>query len=184
MPITSRKVFRIYKTLDRDQIRFVIDKIIEGDYSAENWLNRLNRIAFMDLVGDETREQAGRLSITFGLLTVVTLVLSILRPVLFFFPIGFLIMFGYFFSLFISLLKIDISNHLRIFLVPLIEKLKERIDQTSSIYLKMDFSSPVTREKFTETLSPSKEKPVKVFKHHWGKGEAGGECRIHPGGCG
>ncbi len=168
MPITSRKVFSIYRTLDRDQIRFVIDKVIEGNHTPQEWLNRLNRIAFMDLLGDETREQAGRFSMAFGVLTIVMTVLTILRPVLFFLPIGFVIIFAYFFSLYMSLLKIDISNHMRLFLVPLIDQLEERLNENANVYLKMDFSSSVTKEKLLES---GEDKSVKTFRHHWIDGE-------------
>ena len=167
MPITSRKVFSIYRTLNRDQVRFVLDKVIEGNHTADDWLNRLNRIAFMDLVGDETRSQAGSLSLNFGILTAVTLVLTIFRPVLFFLPLGFLIIFAYFFSLYISLLKIDISNHMRIFLVPLISILKEQISDSTEIYLKMDFSKAVSREKIAESVSATGAKQTGFFRHHW-----------------
>lgn len=167
MPITSRKVFSIYRTLNRDQVRFVIDKIIEGNHTAEDWLNRLNRIAFMDLVGDETRDQAGSLSINFGILTAVTLVLTFFRPVLFFLPLGFLIIFTYFFSLYLSLLKIDISNHMRIFLVPLITLLKEHIPESTEIYLKMDFSKAVSKDKLAEPEQAEGSKQTKLFRHHW-----------------
>ena len=171
MPITSRKVFSIYRTLNRDQVRFVIDKVIEGSHTADDWLSRLNRIAFMDLVGDETREQAGSLSVNFGILTVVTLVLTIFRPVLFFLPLGFLIIFAYFFSLYISLLKIDISNHMRIFLVPLIGILKEQIPESAEIYLKLDFSKAVGKEKLTVTDEAGGDKQTRFYRHHWMDGK-------------
>ncbi len=171
MPITSRKVFSIYRTLDRDQIRFVIDKVIEGNHTTEEWLNRLNRIAFMDLLGDETREQAGRFSMAFAVLTIIMTFLTILRPVLFFLPIGFLIIFAYFFSLYMSLLKIDISNHMRLFLVPMIEEIREKMNEGANVYLKMDFSSAVTKEKLLETADNEKNKSVKTFRHHWIDGE-------------
>ncbi len=171
MPVTSRKVFSIYRTLNRDQLRFVVDKVIEGEYTADLWLGRLNRIAYMDLIGDETRGQAGRLSVTFGILSVATLVLSILRPVLFFFPITFLIIFIYFLSLYLSLLKIDISNNMRVFLVPLIQELDRRMDEKATLNLKMNFSSPVTFDKLTGTLHDHGEKPVKEYRHDWMEGK-------------
>ena len=96
MTINSRKVLKIYKSLDKDQIQFVLDKKIEDTLTLEEWLTKLHGIAEMDTIGDESRKQAGNLSIVFGILTIATLILTISKPILFFFPIGFLILFIYY----------------------------------------------------------------------------------------
>jgi hypothetical protein len=86
---------------------------------------------------------------------------------LFFFPIGFFIIFSYFFSLYISLLKIDLRNHLRIFLVPLIKQLSDQIDEKALIFLDLDFSSPVTEDKLVKTGESGNNGLARIFQHHW-----------------
>ena len=167
MTINSRKVFKIYKSLDKDQLQFVLDKKIEDTLTLEDWLTKLHGIAEMDTIGDETRKQAGNLSIVFGILTITTLILTISKPVLFFFPIGFLILFIYFVVTFFLLRKIDIGNNMRLFIVPMLEHIRKTGSVKKAFSLRMDFSHPVTKERLAESDEEENQKPGSIYKHHW-----------------
>jgi len=166
MTIKSRRVLKIYHSLDREQIQLVIDKKFEGKYSMDQWLNKLRKLAVMDTLGDDTRQNSASLLIVFGIFTVFTLVLTISKPFLFFFPIGFFLLFFYFLIMYITLNKIDIGNHLRLFIVPLLEKLQKKSIVGDPFYLKMDFSNPINKKNLMKET-----KGKKIYKHPWMHGE-------------
>lgn len=167
MTINSSKVLRIYKSLDKDQLQFVLDKKIEDTHTLEEWLTILHGIAEMDTLGDESRKQAGNLSIVFGILTIATLILTISKPILFFFPIGFLILFIYFVVTFFLLSKIDIGNNLRLFIVPMLEYFSRKGSVKDAFSLRMDFSHPITKERLSESDEDENQKPGSIYRHHW-----------------
>jgi hypothetical protein len=167
MAIYSRKVLKIYRTLDKDQLQFVFDKKIEDTLPITEWLTKLNKIAEMDTIGDESRRQSGILSLVFCLVTILTTLLSILKPILFFFPVAFFILFAYFLITYILLRKIDIGNNMRMFIVPMLKHLQSTESVTKPFPLKMDFSNPIKKDYLTQTVEEEKEKPIHVYKHHW-----------------
>jgi hypothetical protein len=171
MTIDSRKVLRIYKSLDKDQLRFVLDKKIEDILTIEEWLKKLHRIAEMDTLGDESRKQSGNLSIVFGILTIATLILTITKPILFFFPIGFLILFIYFVVTFFLLSKIDIGNNMRLFIVPMLEHFHRKGSIKEAFSLRMDFSHPITKERLSETDEEENKNAGSIYRHHWMDGK-------------
>jgi hypothetical protein len=167
MTINSRKVLRIYKSLEKDQIQFVLDKKIEDTLTIDEWLAKLYRIAEMDTIGDESRKQAGNLSIVFGVLTIATIILTIYKPILFFFPIAFLTLFVYFVVTFFLLSKIDIGNNLRLFIVPMLEYFRKQGSVKKAFSLRMDFSHPITKERLSESDEEENQKPGSIYRHHW-----------------
>jgi len=171
MTIDSRKVLRIYKSLDKDQLQFVLDKKIEDTLTIEEWLKKLHGIAEMDTLGDESRKQSGNLSIVFGILTIATLILTISKPILFFFPIGFLILFIYFIVTFFLLSKIDIGNNMRLFIVPLLEHFQQQGSIKEAFSLRMDFSHPITKERLSETDEEENINMGNIYRHHWMDGK-------------
>ena len=54
--MNSRKAFKLFKSLDRDQIQFVLDKKMEGKNTVDEWLNILSSVAQMDTYGDDARD--------------------------------------------------------------------------------------------------------------------------------
>jgi hypothetical protein len=167
MTIDSRRIFNIYKSLDKDQVQFVVDKKIEDTMAIDEWLTRLHKIAEMDTLGDETRKKSGNLSIVFGVLSVLTIVLSIAKPLFFFFPIAFLILFIYFVVTYFLLRKIDIGNNMRLFIVPMLEHYQRKGSLEDPFYLRMDFSNPVQSDFLSQTIEEEKEQPNNIYKHHW-----------------
>ena len=167
MTINSRKVLKIYKSLDKDQIQFVLDKKIEDTLTLEEWLTKLHGIAEMDTIGDESRKQAGNLSIVFGILTIATLILTISKPILFFFPIGFLILFIYFVVTYFLLSKIDIGNNMRLFIVPMLEYFSRKGSVKGSFSLRMDFSHPITKDRLSEADEEETQIQGNIYRHHW-----------------
>lgn len=167
MTIDSRKVFRIYKSLDKDQLQFVLDKKIEDTLTLEDWLKKLHGIAEMDTLGDESRKQSGNLSIVFGILTIATIILTISKPILFFFPIGFIILFIYFVVTFFLLSKIDIGNNMRLFIVPMLEHFLRKGTVTEAFSLRMDFSHPITKDRLSENDDEEDIKTGNIYRHHW-----------------
>ena len=171
MTIDSGKVFKIYRSLDKSQLQFVFDKKIENTLSLEDWLRKLKKIAEMDKIGDESRKRSGNLAIVFGLLSAITVVLSLSKPVFFFFPIGFFIVFMYFLTAFILLRKIDIGNNMRMFIVPVLDDFQKNGIVEKPFYLRMDFSSPIRKDYLARKVEEEHLKPVQVYEHHWMKGK-------------
>lgn len=167
MTINSSKVLRIYKSLDKDQIQFVLDKKIEDTLTLEEWLTKLHGIAEMDTIGDESRKQAGNLSIVFGILTIATIILTISKPILFFLPIGFLILFIYFVVTYFLLSKIDIGNNMRLFIVPMLEYFSKQGSVKKAFSLRMDFSHPITKERLSKADDEENQKTDSIYRHHW-----------------
>lgn len=170
MTIISRRILKIYKSLDKDQIQLVITKKIQGEFDIDHWLEKLYKLAVMDRLGDDTRIKSGDLSIVFGIFTAFTIFLTISKPFLFFFPVGFFLLFFYFLMMYITLNKIDIGNNLRMFIVPLLEHFKETKAVTGPVNLKMDFSNP----KKDKNLAGQMDDQVvsdKLFRHHWMEGK-------------
>ena len=167
MTIDSRKVLRLYKSLDKDQLQFVLDKKVEDTLTIEDWLKKLHGIAEMDTIGDESRKQSGNLSIVFGILTIATFILTLYKPILFFFPIGFAILFIYFLVTFFLLSKIDIGNNMRLFIVPMLEHFQRQGSVKEAFSLRMDFSNPITKERLSETDEEDNNKPGNIYRHHW-----------------
>lgn len=177
MAINSRRILKIYKSLDKDQIQLVITKKMEGKHDLDHWIEKLHQIAVMDQLGDDARIKSGDLSIVFGIFTAFTIILTISKPFLFFFPVGFFLLFFYFLMMYILLNKIDIGNHLRIFIVPLLEYFRENSMVNGMIGLKMDFSDPKKDKNLVGELG-DKEQSDKIFRHQWMEGKAALESRI------
>ena len=167
MTIDSRKVLRLYKSLDKDQLQFVLDKKIEDPLTIEDWLKKLHGIAEMDTIGDESRKQSGNLSIVFGILTIATFILTLYKPILFFFPIGFVILFIYFVVTFFLLSKIDIGNNMRLFIVPMLEHFRRQGTVKEAFNLRMDFSHPIAKERLSEKDEEDNNKTGNIYRHHW-----------------
>ena len=167
MTIDSRKIFRIYKSLDKEQLQFVIDKKIEDTLAIDDWLDRLHKIAEMDTIGDESRKRSGNLAIVFGVLSVATIILSIVKPIFFFLPTAFLILFIYFVVTYFLLRRIDIGNNMRLFIVPMLEHYNREGSLPEPFRLKMDFSNPITKSHLSQTIEEEKERPSNIYKHHW-----------------
>ena len=171
MTIDSRKVFRLYKSLEKDQLQFVLDKKVEDTLTIEDWLKKLHGIAEMDSIGDESRKQSGNLSVFFGILTIATFILTLYQPILFFFPLAFLILFIYFVVTFFLLRKIDIGNNMRLFIVPMLEHFLRQGSIKKAFSLRMDFSHPITKERLTENDEEDNSKPGNIYRHHWMDGK-------------
>lgn len=171
MTIDSGRIFKIYKSLDKDQLQFVFDKKITGSLSLGEWLAKLRKIAEMDTIGDETRKRSGNMAILFGILTVLTIILTLARPMFFFLPVGFFIVFLYLSATYFLLRKIDIGNNLRLFIVPVLEHFESKGSLDKALDLNMDFSNPVKDEHLTGTIEEEKESPVNIYRHHWMEGK-------------
>ncbi len=170
MTINSRRILQIYKSLDKEQIHLVFTKKIEGKLEIQQWLEKLHKLAVMDHLGDDTRIKAGDLSIVFGIFTAFTIFLTISKPFLFFFPVGFFLLFFYFLIMYITLNRIDIGNNLRIFIVPLLENYKEENSVNALIDLKMDFSNPKKHKNLIKQME-GQDESGRIFKHHWMEGK-------------
>ncbi len=170
MKINSRRILKIYKSLDKDQVQLVITKRIQGEFDLEHWLDKLQKLAIMDQLGDDSRIKSGDLSIVFGIFTAFTIFLTISKPFLFFFPVGFFLLFFYFLMMYLTLNKIDIRNNLRMFVVPLLEHFKETKAIKGPINLKMDFSNPKKNKNLAGQVEYNIETD-KIFRHHWMEGK-------------
>jgi hypothetical protein len=169
MTLSSRSILKIYKSLDKEQIQLVIEEKIEGKHDIHHWLKKLHKLAVMDTLGDDVREKSRDLLIVFLIFTVFTSILTIAKPFLFFFPIGFFLLFFYFLMMYFTLNKIDIGNNLRIFIVPMLEQLNMHYKIEDPFYMKMDFSNPRKKKYLVNSTDPENENR-KIFIQPWMEG--------------
>jgi hypothetical protein len=125
----------------------------------------------MDKIGDESRKRSGNLAIVFGILSVLTIILSIAKPIFFFLPTAFLILFVYFVVTYFLLRKIDIGNNMRLFIVPMLEHYLDEGSLKDPFFMRMDFSHPIKKDYLSQTIEEEKEKPSHIYKHHWMDGK-------------
>jgi hypothetical protein len=149
------KALQSYQSLTPDQKIFVQEKRIEGTYTPEQWLVFFSKIAEYDTLRDASKGKFTGLGCTFVALTVASVILGfvilILLPLALLMIVAMIIFFVFF-----SKRRKDVPNHLRQFIVPLLQILREEMKHREPMFLRVDLRGPTLPEKkYSDQLSKS-----------------------------
>jgi hypothetical protein len=148
-----------YRALSPQQRRLLKAKRIEGDYSPDYWLRLLDRLAEFDTDTDRLQTFAGiafwALFVPVIIATVVTVNiydpsdgLGILPLLL---ALGVILMAASG-VLWLVTRRVDLSNHLRGAVMPLLALLGEDVKAGRTLRMKLDMRGSIVKDKFTEKL--------------------------------
>jgi len=149
----ASSTLKIYNTLNPDQKIFANEKRIDTSMKLKRWLDFLQPLAQMDRVNDESRrkKKIGIGFIIFGLVVSFFVTTAFLPAVIALILLVVLLIIQI--SKLNKLKKMDIGNHLRLFLMPFIVVLKEEADANSLLKITFDASEPLAKEKITNEVS-------------------------------
>ncbi len=151
--------WKTYRTLSPEQKQILGRKQLEVDKPVGELLALLKPLAACDTIANKSQTRFG---CTFGLLIVVTFAALIffsnlgwgpLTLALLLLVVGATITAGWFW---IWLRRIDVSNNLRQFVVPVLALFREDIDPQTPVHLRLDLSKPTASPKKTTEGAPYK----------------------------
>ncbi|UZR92419.1 hypothetical protein [Chondrinema litorale] len=146
----TKNVFQQLKSLDPEQTQIVETKKIDGTHTAQYWLNLLRKIAILDKDGDKVRLNSS-LSIKMivsGIVAFFSIFVAIGTQIPYILiitalAVGLAIKFGIDNK---KVKKLDLSNHLRSFLMPFLSIIKEDIPKKSKVQIKASFEESDQQE--------------------------------------
>ncbi len=154
---------KLYGKLNAEQKKLVQEKKIETSMKAKKWLEFLRQIAFFDRLRDQAHRKLKTGAIIVGIIDLIMLggvfSYSIVAAVLF---VLLLIFFIFLIIRFKKIKNIDISNNLRLFVVPLLVALKEEIDPNTKVFIKMDLTDALHSTKLKDTILPQGKRYPKI----------------------
>jgi hypothetical protein len=166
-----RSTLNIYKTLDPEQLQFANTKKVDAILKMKRWFDFMVPVALMDKNNDESRRKK-KTVIGF---TIAGMVISLI--ITFAFLPFLIVLIGLTIILVVNisrmnfLKKLDIGNHLRLFLMPFLVIIKEECNEQSKARIKFDASNPINPAKITNTLrSTNKGLPqvtTTIYEHPW-----------------
>jgi hypothetical protein len=147
----SKSTLDIYRTLGPEQLQFANSKTIDATMKMKRWFDFMVPIAQMDKNNDESRRKKNKI---IGW-SIAGIVVGIVLTVLFFPLILFLIFILVVLIINIlrlqTLKKLDIGNHLRLFLMPFIIVMKEECEGDAKTRIKFDATHPVNPKKIVNS---------------------------------
>ena len=160
-------LYKKYQALQPEQKEFVKTRKVEGTYKIKDWLSFFKEVAIFDEILDQTRDslqeepKRGRLWLAFFVIGIALsfLVENVMLGLLLATPI-FLLVFG----LAKLLKKIDLSNGLRLHLIPLLMLFHEEAGGQSKLELSVDASNIIDHKAY---LVRKKERPITAVKSKW-----------------
>lgn len=172
--------YQKYKTLNPDQKRLLGEKSVEGSRTPEEWLGLLKDVSEFDRIGDAGRSGAGKLAIILLISTVILLFVSGLLGQLIpgWIPIVLLILcvLGAIISglIYFKLKKVDLPNRLRQFIVPVIAILREDIEPSALLNLRIDLRGPIGEKEMNHQEDSSGYPKIKItnYADSWFSGGA------------
>jgi len=150
-----------YRALSPQQKKLLKTKRIEGDYSPDYWLRLLDGLAAFDTGSDRLRNISG---ILFFVALVPVGIGTAFLPLL---PFGLLLMAGSG-ALWLVTRRVDLRNHLRLFVMPLLNLLGDDIKRGRTLKMRLDLRGSTVKDKFTEKLPTYKQGAYhKVVESHF-----------------
>ncbi|HLF36035.1 MAG TPA: hypothetical protein VI583_17460 [Cyclobacteriaceae bacterium] len=149
--MSVKKALRFYEGLSKDQQKLINEKQIGTTLSLKEWIVFLKNTAAYDEIGDLARKK----NVTKIALSVIGIIASIfimfLEPLagILLIVIAVLVM-AEAIRVNSKLIRLDLSNHLRIFLMPLLFVLKDKAGEKARLSLSLDLRNP-------KNLNPSKK---------------------------
>lgn len=150
---------RIYSSLSEPERGFIREKTIESAYTVKQWMILLQKVAAYDEANDRIRKK---------LLTwlIVTAVIAFFG--LFFFWILSLLGVGVFVAVLLMRRRLssnDLSNHLRLFLIPLLKVFNDKAGLKAPLNLRCDFR-PVDKQEILDKYKVE-NRTIRHFKPQW-----------------
>jgi hypothetical protein len=152
---------KAYRALSPQQKQLIKAKRVEGDYSPRYWLRLLGGPARFDSGSDRLRRRSGILA----LLSLVPVGIGLAFPPLL--PVGLLLLTGGG-SVWLITRRMDLSNRLRLFVLPLIDLLGDDVKNGRTLRLRLDLREAMSKDKLTGRLPPYKRGVYhKVVESHY-----------------
>jgi len=152
-------VLKVYRSLDAEQKRILAEKQVDLNRPIAELLTLLKPIAACDRVADKART---RLGCTFGAGIVLTIILTFFvagnfggLAAIAVLLIGLTIIIGSGWLWFWTK-KIDLSNNMRDFVLPVLSVIREDVDSNEPVHVKLDLRSPTSDAKRTSKSDPYK----------------------------
>ena len=152
-----------YMTMNPQQRKLLLAKRVEGDYSPDAWLRLLDGPSRFDTHADRLRRFSGILFFLSLVPTIIGLINLLSTGQADLWPLlliggGLMLTFG---ALWLVTRKMDLSNRLRHFLLPLISLLGDDLKKGRPLHLKADLSRCMIKSKQTGKRDPYDKHPYK-----------------------
>lgn len=124
---------RVYKSLSEPEQKFITEKTIEATYTVKQWMILLQKVAAYDEANDRIRKKMVTWLVVLGIIAFISLF------ALWYMSILFVALFVVVILMRKKLSSNDLSNHLRLFLIPLLKVLYDKAGIKAPLSLKLDF---------------------------------------------
>jgi len=176
--MARKDVLEIYNSFNAEQKQFVATKKLEAKFKIKKWLELLENVAIMDTYGDEAVKKLNKLKWSFGSFgVVIALIIWWTKLGRHYGALLFLIPLALFALCFINYLrqkylkKLDLSNGLRLFTIPVMKVLQEETDKENPIAMKLDFNNPLAKNYLVKKINNTNKSYPKVdtyiYQHPW-----------------
>jgi hypothetical protein len=136
---------KIYRSLSPAEKQFLQDKKISSSLRAKDWISLFYKISRYDHANDELRKRLLYFIIGFSIAGFASLFIYPWASLFFAAILGLVIYRK------IKLSKQDLSNHLRLFLMPWLKVMEDKAGEKAKIKLELDFRPPKQHGKINET---------------------------------
>jgi hypothetical protein len=151
----TMNVLTLYRSLDAEQKRILREKQVDLNRPVDEVLTLLKPLATCDAVADKSRTPLG---CTFALAILAAVILSVVMPwPALAIPLVLVaaVVCGTGF-LFFWTRRVDLSNNLRQFVIPVLTLFREDIDSKRPFHVKLDLRPPLSKAKKTGESAPYK----------------------------
>lgn len=171
IPFYKNKAIAIYETLSAEQLEFIAQKQVATRLKVKQWLDLLEKIAQMDALADQSRKKLIGMAIFSFVLAFISLFFIVV-----FFPVALFTLAAIGIgvrniTIHQKLRKIDLSNELRLFLMPFFVLMKDDLHPQKKITLKLNFLAATHQTKLLEQVPNSSKQYPKIttffYEHPW-----------------
>lgn len=148
-----KKVLAALKALTPEQKAILREKRIEGSYTPQALIALLKPVGEFDRMSDKARTGIGCWSAACFVFSIVTIIVTANGVLPWFLGVPIILillgMFVFFLVTVIRLSKIDLANNFRQIALPFFSILKEDMEKSEAMQVKLDLSSPTDKSKKT-----------------------------------
>jgi hypothetical protein len=168
---TKSEVDKIYKSLNEEQLQIVAEKMVDGNHSAFKWIKLLRKVALLDKYGDAYRAKQSYIwkIVLAVLVAIASIIAALVSEVYYIFTIT-AVAIGILIKVILDKNKIrdlDVSNHLRLLLMPLLAILREDIHKNGKISIKAILAPSAPEEYKIKDIPSSGSNYPKVNESHY-----------------
>jgi hypothetical protein len=164
-------VLKMYQALNAEQLQFANSKVVDSTMKMKKWFDYMVPLARMDEINDEKRRRK-RMGIGWTIAgMVVSLFITFAFPLFVIVLVGLTVLLIVLLSKMKTLKRIDLGNHLRLFLMPFLVIIKEECKEEAKGRIKFDASNPINPKKIVNTLKSTNsglpQVTTTVYSHPW-----------------